>query len=137
MTQLSKNFTLEELVASTTAANLKIKNTPNDTAVGNLKALAVNTLQPIRDLWGSAIFVSSGYRCAQLNGLIGGATNSQHLTGHAADISAGNSDNNKKLFDMIVKSDIPYDQLIDEYRYQWIHVSFNSGKNRKQILHIA
>jgi len=133
---MSKNFTLEELVDSTTATNLKIDNTPTPEAVHNLKLLATHTLQPIRDLWKSPVFVSSGYRCLKLNTAVGGAVNSQHLTGEAADISVGNHAENKKLFDMIVKSDIPFDQLIDEKKYQWIHVSYSKTKNRKQILHL-
>ena len=136
MIQMSKHFTLEEMVASTTAYNLKIDNTPTPEAIVNMTLLVDNTLQPIRDLWGKPVFVSSGYRCHQLNRVVGGASNSQHLTGEAADISAGNPVENKKLFDMIVKSSIPYDQLIDESKYQWIHVSYSKVKNRKQVLHL-
>ena len=72
-----------------------------------------------------------------LTGLSAAASNSQHLTGEAADISAGNPVENKKLFDMIVKSSIPYDQLIDESKYQWIHISYSKVKNRKQVLHLC
>jgi len=134
--QISKNFTLSELVASTTAANYGIDNTPPPDVVKNLVKLVEHTLQPIRNLWGAPVFVSSGYRNPKLNGLIGGAQNSQHITGQAADISVGTSSNNKKLFDLIVKSSIPYDQLIDESNYQWLHVSYNANGNRKQILHL-
>jgi len=134
--QISKNFSLAELVASTTAYNYKINNTPTQDVIKNLVKLVDNTLQPIRDLWGNPIFVSSGYRCLQLNSLVGGAKNSHHLTGEAADISVGSPSDNKKLFDMIVKSNIPYDQLIDENKYQWIHISYSTNRNRKQILHL-
>jgi len=134
--QISKNFSLAELVASTTAYNYKIDNTPTPEIINNLVKLVENTLQPIRYLWGNPVFVSSGYRNPKLNGLVGGAQNSQHITGQAADISVGTSLNNKKLFDMIVNSNIPYDQLIDESNYQWIHVSYNANGNRKQILHL-
>jgi len=133
---MSKDFTLEELVNSSTATNLKIDNTPTTEAVANLTLLADNTLQPVRDLWGAPVFVSSGYRCPQLNKIVGGASNSQHMTGEAADISVGNRETNKKMFDMIAKSNIPYDQLIDESNYQWIHISYSKTKNRKQILHL-
>ena len=133
---MSENFTLEELVASTAAYNLKIDNTPPAEAVVNLTLLADKTLQPVRDLWGAPVFVSSGYRCPQLNRIVGGAVNSQHMTGEAADISVGSPEANKRLFDMIVKSNTPYDQLIDENKYQWIHVSYSKTKNRKEILHL-
>jgi len=134
--QLTKNFTLEELVNSITASNFKIDNTPPPSAIDNLKALAIHTLQPIRDLWGGPVFVSSGYRCFVLNVKVGGAANSQHMTGQAADISVGDKPANKKLFDMIAKSNIPYDQLIDEHQYQWVHISYSTSYNRKQILHL-
>jgi len=136
MIQISKNFTLSELVASITAANYRIDNTPSPDVIINLVKLVENTLQPIRDLWGNPVFVSSGYRNLKLNGLVGGSQNSQHISGQAADISVGASSNNKKLFEMIVKSNIPYDQLIDESNYQWLHISYNADGNRKQILHL-
>ena len=136
MIQISNNFSLEELTASTAAANLKIDNTPPKEAVVNLVLLTENVLQPLRDRYGKAIFVSSGYRCPKLNGIIGGAFNSQHMTGEAADITAGNPTANRDLFNLVQKSGIPFDQLIDESNYQWIHVSFGKVKNRKQVLHL-
>ena len=93
-------------------------------------------LQPVRDLWGKPVQVNSGYRCPALNKAVGGASASQHLTGKAADITAGSVSANKELFNLIAKSGIEYDQLIDEYDYKWIHISYNEGKNRKQILHL-
>lgn len=136
MKQISKNFTLEELVDSIIATNLKIDNTPSNDIVENLTRLAENMLQPVRDLWKSPIFVSSGYRSPKLNTAVGGSDNSQHLTGEAVDISVGNPAENKKLFDLIVNSNIPFDQLVDEKNYQWIHISYSKTKNRKQILHL-
>jgi hypothetical protein len=53
----------------------------------------------------------------------------------AADITVGSSIKNKKLFDLIQELNLPYDQLIDEKNYSWIHISF-SKKPRKQILHL-
>jgi len=136
MIQISKNFTLDELVASVVAGNFKIDNTPTQEAIVNLVLLVVNTLQPLRNLWGRAIMVSSGYRCKTLNDKVGGANESQHMTGEAADISTSNYEDNKKLFDMVIKSSIPYDQLIDEKNYQWIHISFSKNNNKRQVLHL-
>ena len=101
---------------------------------GNLKALADNVLDPLREWYGKPITVNSGYRCPQLNRLVGGAASSQHLKGEAADITAGSKEANRKLFDYI-KSHLPFDQLIDEKNYSWVHVSYKrDGNNRKQIL---
>ena len=84
--KLTTNFTLEELYASPTAQRRHIDNTPTIVVQQNLKMLAENVLQPIRDTYGYPIIVNSGYRCAELNKAVGGVRNSQHLTGCAADI---------------------------------------------------
>jgi len=136
MTPISKSFTLEEMLSSATAADKKIDNTPTPETIKNIQALVDNTLQPVRDLYGKVIHINSGYRCPALNKAIGGAVNSQHLEGKAADITTGSPSTNKVLFDLILKSNIPFDQLIDESFYKWIHISYNEGKNRKQILHL-
>jgi len=102
----------------------------------NMTLLVDNVLDPIREAWGKAIRVNSGYRSPALNKKVGGASNSQHLTGQAADITVGSPTENKKLFDMIVKMGIEFDQLIDESKYAWVHISYKSGGNRKQILHL-
>lgn len=123
-----------ELCASTTADAHNIKNTPPLQETGNLKALAENVLDPLREWYGKPIYVNSGYRNPQLNRLVGGAPSSQHMKGEAADITAGSKAENKKLFDYI-KSNLPFDQVIDEKDYSWVHVSFKrDGSNRKQVL---
>ena len=138
--QLTKNFTLEELVHSDTADAKGIDNTPTQEIIDNLKELAENVLQPIRDKWGKPLIINSGYRCKELNKAIGGVSTSQHQRGQAADIEAGTNDDNKELFyiisDMIEDKEIVVDQLLDEARYSWIHVSYNKDKNRNQILHL-
>jgi len=136
MNKLSKNFTLDEMVASETAYNFKLNNKPSDEAVANMIDLVRNVLQPARDLYGKAIFVNSGYRSPEVNRAVGGSASSQHMKGQAADISAGSHLENKKVFNLIIKEKIPFDQLIDEAKYQWIHVSYNKKGNRGQILHL-
>jgi len=136
MSQLSKNFTLNDMTFSLTAVNKKIDNTPSPEIVDNIKKLVINTLQPIRDLYEKPVFISSGYRCPALNVAVGGAKTSQHLEGKAADISTESLELNKKLFNLIRDSKIPFDQLLDEYNFKWIHISYNEGNNRRQVLHI-
>ena len=81
--------------------------------------------------------ISSGYRSKELNKAIGGATTSQHLLGQAIDIDMDGTPNgvtNKMVFDYI-KAHLNFDQLINEFDYSWVHVSYNpTGKQRKQIL---
>ena len=98
--QLTKNFTLEELVHSDTANAKGIDNTPTQEIIDNLKELAENVLQPIRDKWGKPLTVNSGYRCKELNKAVGGVSTSQHQKGKAADIEAGTNEDNKELFYM-------------------------------------
>jgi hypothetical protein len=132
---LTKNFTLEELTASITAANKGINNVPAKEIIDNLKYLCIEVLQPARDKLGKPITVNSGYRCPELNKAVSGANGSQHLAGQAADISMGSKAANRLLFDTI-KELGKYDQLIDEKDYQWVHVSYKKTGNRFQILHL-
>ena len=131
-------FTIEELTKSATARRKGIPNLPNGEQKDNLIALVDNVLDPLRKLWGEPIIVNSGFRCAKLNKLVGGAKNSQHTKGMAADIRtvSNTTYDNKRLFDCAMKSGLPFDQLIDEYGYHWVHISFNKAGNRKQILHL-
>ena len=132
-----KYFTLVELTKSQTANRLKINNVPNENQKQNLINLVENILDPLREAYGYPIIVSSGFRNEKLNNVVGGAKNSQHTTGQAADIHTVSDtvSDNKKIFDLIISLNLPFDQLIDEYNYNWIHVSFGP-RNRKQILHI-
>lgn len=128
-------FTINELTASSTAKARGIDNTPDATARRNLQSLTDRVLNPIRELCGRPITVNSGYRCPALNKAVGGATSSQHMTGEAADITTGTKAGNKELFDRIAASGIPFDQLIDEKGFSWIHISY-SPRNRRQVLHL-
>lgn len=143
MENLSKNFTYEELTHSATAKRLKINNTPNDEEKGKLKKLAETILQPIREKYGRPIVVTSGFRCVKLNLAVGGVKSSQHCKGEAADIRSVSDSvkDNKELFDLVLQmiknKEITVGQLIDEYGYNWVHVSLpRLGKTNNQVLHI-
>ena len=129
MKQLSKNFSLAEMIKTSS----KSLNIPNAEQEHYLQLLCERCLQPIRDLYGKSITVNSGFRSILVNKEKGGVSNSQHLTGQAADITC---EDNKALFDLIVKSKIEFDQLIDEKKYTWLHISYKPNANRKQILHL-
>lgn len=129
---------MRELTSSATAVRKGIDNTPDAVAKANLTALVANVLDPLREAYGRPIVVTSGYRCAKLNKAVGGARNSQHVTGEAVDIRSVSDSvaDNKALFDLILRLRLPFDQLLDEYGYDWIHVSHKQGGNRRQVLHI-
>ena len=134
---MGKYFTINELTKSSTAQRLHINNNPTQKVKDNLNKLIDNVLDPLRELYGKPIIVNSGYRCTKLNKAIGGAKNSQHLVGQASDIRTvqNTKESNKELFDLIKNSKLPFDQLINEYDYNWVHVSY-SPRNRRQILTI-
>ncbi len=138
MIKLSRNFTLEELCASSTAQQKGISNVPNTQEVACLTALAQNVLQPLRDWWAKPITIGSGYRCPELNKAVGGVNNSQHMKGQAADLCIdGDLEKGKKWFNYI-KDHLPFDQIIFEHNSKgsyWVHVSFDPfGCNRKQVI---
>lgn len=125
---------MKELTKSSTADKLGIDNTPTPEASVSLSNLVTHVLDPLREMYGKPITVNSGYRCPKLNAAVGGAKTSQHMRGEAADITAGSKTENKKLFELI-RDNLPFDQLIDESNYSWMHVSYvSTSKNRKQIL---
>ena len=132
--QLSQNFTLAELTKSQTAERKGIKNVPDAEAITNLKLLAENILQPIRNEFGSFI-VSSGYRCPELSIAIGSSKNSQHCKGQAADFEVANVDN--YLLAQWIRDNLVFDQLILECytggNTGWIHCSY-SQRARKELL---
>lgn len=129
-TKLTKNFTLEELYNSATATRKGINNFPPENVKTQITELAV-LLQKIRDKYGFPIHVDSGYRCSQLNTVLGGSKTSQHLKGQAADIVATGGRTNARLFsvikEMIDAGEIKVGQLIWEYGTKeepnWVHVS--------------
>lgn len=133
-----KHFTLRELIKSDTAIRKGIKNVPNRQEEQNLIALVDKILDPLREAYKKPIIVTSGFRCEELNRLVGGSKTSQHRTGQAVDIRTipDTPEENKKLYDLIIELNLPFDQLINEYNFDWVHVSF-SEKNRKQILKIG
>ena len=133
-----KHFTIKELCRSNTATKLGIDNTPDATATRNLTLLVDNILDPLREKNGKPIYVNNGFRCDVLNEAVGGAPDSQHKYGEAADITAKNQADNALLF-QIIKDELPFDQLIwekgnDKYP-AWVHVSFVKSA-RHQVLRI-
>ena len=134
--KLSKNLLLAEVVKSTTAKRLGIDNTPDDWVKENLRQVAINVFQPLRDAFGCPIYVSSGYRSPELNTAIGGAKRSQHMEGRALDLDADVFGNctNSQIFNWI-KENVEFDQLIwefgDEDNPDWVHVSYVYGGNNR------
>jgi len=132
--RLTAHFNLAEFTRSESAKRHGVSNEPTAAHLENIKVLCERILEPIRAKYGP-IVISSGYRSKTLNHYIGGALKSQHLEGKAVDIDMDGmgSVTNKEIFEYI-KYNLEFDQLINEFDYAWVHVSYNAGKNRKQIL---
>ena len=130
-----KWFALKEFVKSNTAARLGINNNPSEDVKKNIELLVEKILDPLREKFGKPIIVTSGYRCKELNKAVGGAAKSQHMSGEAADIRTveDSKSANKELFNLIIELGLPFDQLINEHDYDWVHVSYGK-RNRRMIL---
>jgi len=141
MSQLSKHISLSEFCHSNTAKRKGIDNSIYDAKhLADAKTLCEKVFEPIRTHFGVPIKLSSGYRSLALNKAIPGSSKtSQHCKGQAMDIDADilGGVTNKQIFDYI-KDNLEFDQLIWEFgttsNPDWVHVSFNEGNNRKQIL---
>ena len=127
---LSPHFSLAELIASQVATRKGIDNTPAPATVANLTRLAA-LLEQVRAVVGAPIAISSGYRSPALNKAVGGAANSAHVLGLAADISTAKLAP-KALALLIRQSDITFDQLI--YEGTWVHIGLSTGVPRRQVL---
>ena len=133
--RLSKNFVLSEITRSNTAKRLGISNEPQKEHLENIQRLVSNVIQPLRNGLG-AIRVTSGYRSPKLNKAIGGSSKSQHCKGQALDIQYWEEGQmkNKIIYDWIIDNAIDFDQMINEFDFSWIHISFKKEDNRREIL---
>ena len=137
--ELSKSFTLNELIKSQEATRLGIDNIPNEEQIQNLKILCEKILQPLRDYYGLPVSISSGYRSEALCKAVGSSSKSQHIKGQAVDFEIFGIPN-KEVTDWIVQN-LNFDQCILEFwndkepNSGWVHCSYdNEGNNRKQYL---
>lgn len=130
---LSEHVTIEEFCYSPTAIKKGIRNTMSLSETKKAIDLCVNVFEPIRKHVGKAVEMTSGFRCKQLNKLIGGASGSQHEKAEAFDLKL----TDRELFDWIIKN-VEFDQAIYEFgndtHANWFHISYRKGNNRKQAL---
>ena len=130
---LSRNFTFEELTYSRIAVENGLENVPNPQALQASKNLVADLLQPLRNRYGSAIAITSGYRNETVNLLAGGVKNSQHTKGEAADCYI--AEGPEKLLEVLKESGMPFDQAILYRRKKFLHLSYREGFNRRQVLY--
>ena len=133
--KLSEHLELSEVIRSESAKRNGISNMPTAEHIENFKILATKVFEPIREHFGVPIRISSGYRSSELNKCVGGSATSQHSSGEAIDIDQdATTITNKQVFEYI-KDNLAFDQLINEFNYAWVHVSYKAnGKQRGEVL---
>lgn len=130
--RLSPHFALAEFTRSERADLLEIPNLPTPEEIENLRALCEAILEPARVALGR-IYVSSGFRSEALNRAVGGAPESQHRRGEAADVVPLDAEVGD-LFRLVVRS-LPFDQAIWEHGGRWVHVSYSRERDgRRSVL---
>lgn len=131
MENISEHISYKESITT----NVKFANTPNEEELKRMKLVALLCFEPMRKWYGKPLKVNSFFRSKEVNKAVGGASTSQHLFGEAIDLTTGNKEDNKKLFEW-AKKNLTYDQIILENNGVWIHISYRSGRNRQQVLRI-
>ena len=133
--KLSEHLELSEVIRSESAKRNGISNMPTAEHIENFKILAAKVFEPIREHFGVPIRISSGYRSAELNKCVGRSATSQHSSGEAIDIDQdATTITNKQVFEYI-RDNLAFDQLINEFNYSWVHVSYKAnGKQRGEVL---
>ena len=129
---------MEEFERSSTADRLGIDNRVPEALLPNLKTLCEVVLEPLRAFAGKPIVISSGYRCPALNRAVGGASQSQHLRGEAADLHLPSIAEGRTWFRWLI-ANTTFDQLIwepDCHGSHWIHVSCKADprQNRNRVV---
>jgi hypothetical protein len=121
--KLSEHFSLAEFTYSQTAARAGISNQPTADAYVNLQRLAA-IMEEVRTLCGAnPVTITSGYRNAQVNALVGGSTTSAHIPGLACDFIIPGFGSPLEIC-KAVEPHMPLlgiDQLIHEYG-DWCHL---------------
>lgn len=129
---ISDHFYMGEFEYSAVAVANGLDNKPVPAAQKAIRHLVKNLLEPLRKKSGLPVFISSGYRCPELNALVGGVLDSQHLTGEAVDIFTGGS---ARLLEILEEEHLNFDQAIFYRRKKFMHLSLKlKGKNRRQII---
>ena len=136
---LTRHFTLDEMLKSQTALRMGLDNSPEPDQLENLLALCENVLEPVRIHWAKPVVINSGFRALPLNRAIGSKDSSQHAKGEAADIEIPGIDNLVLYY--WIAEELDFDQLILEFyngepSSGWVHVSYAGDNNRNQTLRI-
>ena len=115
--RLSQHFMLSEFLK----LGKYTDNTPDLQHVVNMTYGCHMLLEPAR-LEVGPVIINSGFRNTQVNSLVGGVKNSQHLVGQAADIRPKDPQQFHRLVEFLKKHPLT-DQLLTGNG--WLHISWN------------
>jgi len=139
----SQHFSYNDIVASQTADDLGIDNSPTQEAIFNAYYLAQKVLDPVANWLGAVPSINSWYRSAALNAQVGGTSTSDHLTGAAADLElyVNGQERNELIARAVLAASIPFDQMIiydNLDQPSRVHLSYDQqlpgNEQRQQIL---
>ena len=144
---LSKNFSLRELTASTIAVRHGVEEqfSPPPQAMVNITSLTQNILQPVRDQFGR-VRVSSCFRHPHVNEIAGGSSTSDHCcssTKAAADFEVISEEVSNLELAQWIRDNLKFSQLILEFynpeegpNSGWVHASYDSvdQDNKMEVL---
>ena len=136
---ISKHISDKEGVYSNTAIRRGINNRPGEKQLYNMKMIARQIFEPVRNWVGGPVKINSFFRSPELNKAIGGSSNSQHCKGQAVDIDDGGCNKTNAEMYKYIKDELEFDQMIwefgDDENPDWVHVSYVSeDSNRKRCL---
>jgi zinc D-Ala-D-Ala carboxypeptidase len=131
---LQGHFRLSEFLTSQTATRRGLSNAPTAQALANIREVLAPGMQRVRNSLGVPVFISSGYRSAEVNAAVGGSASSQHVQGLAADFAAPVFNSPRAICRYLIErsGEIRFDQLI--FEGTWVHISFVRGAPRLQAL---
>ena len=134
LSNLSPHFTYNEAIASSTAKQKNLDNSPGTDELFAMFYTASKMEQVRRILGDKAIRINSWYRSPNLNAAVGGSKTSQHMKGEAVDFTCPSAGTPVDICKKLISSGISFDQLI--YEHSWVHISFKNpdGQNRKQVI---
>lgn len=133
---MAKYFKVAEMLKSETAEKNQINNTPSAEVEQNIEEL-LGVIDGLREHYGKPIKITSGYRCAELNRLVGGVSDSAHIIGYAADLQPvqGSFEEFKaSVLEWLDKSGVKFDQCIIERNKntQWVHFGLFNRKGQQR-----
>lgn len=138
--KISPHVSYSEVIYSQTAIRNDIYNEPTAAQLIRIKVFADRLFEPLREWVGGAVKINSCFRSEELNKRIGGAASSQHMANNGAAMDLDDTYKHKTNSEMFyyIKDHLDFDQLIwefgDDKNPNWVHVSYKSEGNRKQVL---